>query len=64
MVDLSKMNQRLKLLLSLDIFEWLPHPTFVLVQNNEEQWMITFEEDSIHISRAEVQLPHFHRFYF
>ncbi|ARB41136.1 MULTISPECIES: hypothetical protein [Mammaliicoccus] len=64
MVNLANMNQRLKLLLSLNIFDWLPHPTFVLIQNNEEQWMVSFEEDSIHICRAEAQLPHFHRYYF
>nr|WP_263313785.1 hypothetical protein [Mammaliicoccus sp. Marseille-Q6498] len=64
MVNLSNMNQRLKSLLSLNIFEWLPHPTFVLIQNNDEQWMVLFEEDSIHICRAEYQLPHFHRYYF
>lgn len=64
MVNLNNMNQKLKLLLSLNIFEWLPHPTFVLIQNNDEQWMISFEEDNIHICRAEHQLPHFHRYYF
>ena len=26
--------------------------------------MVSFEEDSIHICRAEAQLPHFHRYYF
>lgn len=64
MVDLTKMNQHLRLLLSLNIFDWLPHPTFVLVQNNNEQWMVTFEEDAICVCRAEEQLQHFHRYYF
>lgn len=64
MIDLKELNQKLKMLLSLNIFDWMPYPTFVLVQNNEEQWMISFEDHSIHIYKAKSQLPHFHRYYF